>query len=72
MKVVEIKRNKSTIEKAHKLLADCESGEVVAFTVIAEHKDGKYATDGTSVTSRLQMSGALLEAALVRLGVETK
>lgn len=72
MKVVELKRNELLIECVQELLRDCESGEVVAVTIISEHKSGMYRTRGTSVRSRLQMAGALFEAAMDRLGFKSE
>lgn len=61
------KRNESTVDYVRGLLARCESGEVVAVTVLTETSDGMFAVGGSSVSSRLATAGALLDAAMTRL-----
>lgn len=56
------------VEYVRGLLARCEAGEVVAVTALEEHPGGTYAVGGSSAMSRLQMAGALLDAAVTRLG----
>jgi hypothetical protein len=72
MKVVELKRNEELVEIAKELLRDCESGEIVGLTIIAEQKDGMYQTRIRSPRSNLQMAGALLQAAIDRLGFKAE
>jgi hypothetical protein len=57
----------SAVKQAEDLLEICQSGECVGFTVIIEIVGGQYRVAGSSVMSRLQTSGALLEAAIDRL-----
>ena len=56
------------IEHARELLARCEAGEVVAMTVLEERPDGTFHVHGSSIGDRLRTAGALLEAAVTRLG----
>lgn len=62
--------NDETVELLRTLLADAQSGDLVALTGVAEYRGGTYAHIGSSTMSRLQTSGALLEAAVKRLGFE--
>lgn len=59
--------NESVIDYAKGLLARCEAGEVVAITAIEESPGGTYALAGSSVSSRTQTAGMLLDAAIHRL-----
>lgn len=72
MKLVELvelpnKQKETCREEAQSLLDRIESGNVVAFTVVLEHPDGTYSIGGSGTLSRLQMAGALLDAAVTRL-----
>lgn len=49
------------------LLERAEAGEIIAVTGVAEIDGGTYRHFGSSTMSRLQTSGALLEAAIERL-----
>jgi hypothetical protein len=60
----------STIETLKALLAEAEAGQVITVTGIAENSDGTYRNFGSTTMSRLQTSGALLEAAINRLTSE--
>lgn len=53
---------------ARDLLLECESGEVTEFVAICYRRDGYYRFYGGGVESRHKMAGALLDAALNRLG----
>ena len=57
----------SCINIARELLARCESGEVLEFTVAALLRNGKTESLGTTLESRTRMAGMLLQAALDRL-----
>ena len=62
----------SAVKQAQDLLEICQSGECVGFTVIIETTGGQYRVAGSQTMSRLQTSGALLEAAIERLGLGNK
>jgi len=70
--VTDISVNQHAVELARDILRDAEAGEIVSFTIIAEYKGGEYRTAGSTVKSRLQMAGALFEAAIDRLGYVSK
>lgn len=61
-------RQGSAVQHARELLARCEAGEVVAMTVLEERPDGSYHVHGSAIGDRLRTAGALLEAAVTRLG----
>lgn len=61
-------RHDGAVAHARELLARCEAGEVVALTVLEERPDGSYHVHGSSTGDRLRTAGALLEAAVTRLG----
>lgn len=68
MKVVALKcRDGGAIQYVQELLRRCEAGEVVAVTAIEECRDGTYRVGGSSVSSRTQTAGMLLDAAVTRL-----
>ena len=56
-----------TVEKLRELLARAEAGEICGFTGIIEFPDETYQAVGSTTMSRLQTSGALLDAAIQRL-----
>lgn len=58
----------SAIEYARGLLARCEAGEVVAVTALEEMPGGHYQVHASESANRLQTAGALLDAAISRLG----
>lgn len=58
----------SAIAYARELLARCEAGEVVAVTALEEMPGGRYQIHASESANRLQTAGALLEAAIARLG----
>lgn len=60
----------SAIDTLRGLLAEAEAGSIIAVTGIVECRDGNYRHFGSSTMSRLQTSGALLEAAINRLNKE--
>lgn len=60
----------SAIEYARELLARCEAGEVIAVTALEEQPGGLYQVHASETTDRLRSAGALLEAAIARLGYE--
>lgn len=60
----------SAIEYARELLARCEAGEVIAVTALEERPGGLYQVHASETTDRLRSAGALLEAAIARLGYE--
>jgi hypothetical protein len=73
MKVVtDLSVSQSAVNLAREILRDAEAGEIVSFTIIAEYKGGRYRTVGTTSKSRLEMAGALFEAAMDRLGYVSK
>lgn len=49
------------------LQAQLDAGDLIGLTVIAEDASGCYETHSTSATGRLQMAGALLEAAIEKV-----
>lgn len=57
----------TAVEVLRELLAEAEAGQIIAVTGIRENLDGTYRQFGSSTMSRLQTSGALLEAAITRL-----
>lgn len=59
-----------TVELLRSLLSQAESGELITLTGVAEYRGGTYGNVGSSTMSRLQTAGALLEAAVKRLGFE--
>lgn len=65
--IVPLGRPSDAIEYVRGLLARCESGEVVAVTVLEEHRGGTYALGGSSTPSRTQTAGMLLDLAIARL-----
>lgn len=60
----------SAIAYARELLARCEAGEVVSVTALEEMPGGLYQVHASETTDRLRSAGALLEAAIARLGYE--
>ena len=68
--VIESAPQRSAIEYAKELLARCEAGEVVAVTALEEQPCGLYQVRTSESPNRLQTAGALLEAAITRLGYE--
>lgn len=67
MEVVRLSRSGSAIDYARGLLARCEAGETIAVTAVEEHPGGTYCIVGSTVASRTQSAGMLLDAALTRL-----
>jgi hypothetical protein len=61
-------RDGSASQHARELLARCEAGEVLAVTVLEERPDGTYHVHGSRTPDRLRTAGALLDAAVTRLG----
>lgn len=69
MKLVEFPpRSEGAIAHARELLARCEAGEVVSVTVLEERPNGTYHVHGSATGDRLRTAGALLDAAVTRLG----
>lgn len=71
LRVIESKADKacaSAAEKLESLAAAARRGEVTGFHGIAEYADGTYQVHCTNSLSRLQSAGALLDAAIARLG----
>lgn len=68
--VIKSAPQQSAIEYAKELLARCEAGEVVAVTALEEMAGGRYQVHASETTDRLRSAGALLEAAIARLGYE--
>lgn len=66
--LVQAKQNQSAIEEAEILLEKCKSGEVKAFTYMAELGGCQYAIGASYVQDRHKSAGVLLEAAITRLG----
>ncbi len=60
----------AAIEYARELLARCEAGEVIAVTALEEGPGGTYQVQASATSDRLRSAGALLEAAIARLGYE--
>ena len=58
----------SAVDEARALLARCESGETVEFSTFERRRAGEYDIRGSAVCNRLETAGALLEAAIKRLG----
>lgn len=58
----------SAVAYARNLLARCEAGNVIAITAVEEHPGGTYSVQATETSDRLRTAGALLEAAVSRLG----
>ena len=67
MKVIKLDRSQSAVEYAQALLTRCQAGEVVAVTAVEELPGGAYRLEGSSVASRTQTAGMLLDAAITRL-----
>lgn len=55
------------VEHVRELLARCESGEVIAVTVLEERHDGTYSVHGSSTSDKFRTAGMLLDAARARL-----
>ena len=67
LKIVDLTINKSLVEYAEGLLDRAKKGDVIAITAVEEYPDGTYNTCGSSVSSRTQTAGMLLDAAINRL-----
>lgn len=57
----------SAVEYVRDLLIRCESGEVTSVTVVEHLPGGTYHVGGSAASSRTQIAGMLLDAAIVRL-----
>lgn len=68
--LVQAKPNQSAIEEAGLLLEKCKSGEVKAFTYMAEMGGSQYMIGASYVQDRHKSAGILLEAAMARIGSE--
>lgn len=68
LKTIPRQNAEEAAECLRNLAALAEKGEVIAVTGIAENSTGGYFQFGSSTMSRLQTAGALLEAAVKRLG----
>jgi len=67
LKAIKNRQNESTIEYVRDLLARCESGAVVAVSVVEESGDGTYRYGGGTSPSRHMTAGILLDLAVERL-----
>lgn len=67
LRTKKVKCTESALAELRALVEQAEAGEIIAVTGVVEFPDGTYRTFGSSTLSRLQSSGALLEAAIMRL-----
>lgn len=70
LKVISNRHNDSTVAYVRDLLARCESGEVVAVSVVEELGNGSYQYGGGTSPSRHVTAGILLDLAIERLRKE--
>lgn len=70
LKAAPDRNNQQVMEMLEDMLKQAKSGELIAVTGIMEYRCGSYGQFGSSTMSRLQTSGALLEAAVKRLGFQ--
>ena len=71
LRVIDHKQDKAcriAAERLEELAAQARRGEVVGFHGITENANGTYTVHCTNGLSRLQAAGALLDAAIARLG----
>lgn len=61
-----------TLQMAKELLAEVESGEVVAFVVLKKYKGERTSVEVSSCKNVYTTAGHLLEAAIMRLGFQFK
>lgn len=67
LSVLPLERPSGLVEYVRELLARCESGEVIAVSVVAEQRGGTYSLEGSTTPSRTQTAGMLLDCAIARL-----
>lgn len=67
LSVLPLTRPTGLVEYARDLLARCESGEVIAVTVLVEYRGGAYMAEGSTTPSRTATAGMLLDCAVARL-----
>lgn len=67
LRAISNRHNESTVEYVRDLLARCESGAVVAVSVVEELGDGTYKYGGGTSPSRHATAGMLLDLAIERL-----
>lgn len=72
LRTLAVQCHEETVGVLSDLLRRAQAGEIVAVTGVMEFPSGTYTTFGGSTMSRLQTAGALLEAAVIRLGFEAK
>jgi hypothetical protein len=70
LRAISNKHNESTVAYVRHLLARCESGEVVAVSVVEELGNGTYQYGGGTSPSRHATAGMLLDLAIERLQKE--
>lgn len=56
------------VDLLRKLTAKAERGEIASITAICETPDGQYDFESSATRNRLTSAGALLDAAMQRLG----
>ena len=67
LSVLPLERPTGLVAYARELLARCESGDVIAMTVVTEQRGGTYTLEGSSSPSRTATAGMLLDCAIARL-----
>lgn len=71
LRVIESKADKASVQAAEKLeelAAQARRGEVVGFHGVTLLSNGKYVVHDAGGLTRLEAAGALLDAAIARLG----
>lgn len=72
LSVIVPKDTTSNLEEAERLVQDIKDGVCIAFTSVEIQRGATYRVGGGSNPNRLEMAGALLEAAITRLGYVSK
>ena len=70
LKLAEDHTQQSVVARLREILAQAELGEIVGFAGITELRGGTYKLERSATLSRLQMAGALLDAAVAGLQAE--
>ena len=63
--------NPAVVKLARELLAACEAGDVIDFCGVQYERGSNYTVIATATDSKHRMVGALLDAAMARLGYES-
>lgn len=61
LEIVKPEPNQSSIERAKKLLDECESGEIKDFFYVKFKTDGSYTTGGSSTLNSKEKIGLLFQ-----------